>query len=97
MLGNTSRDTKPEVVVRRILHAHGLRYRVDYRPDAGVRSRADIAFTRRRLAVFIDGCFWHMCPLHATRPKANADYPGPKLARNAQRDFETTARLQAAG
>jgi DNA mismatch endonuclease (patch repair protein) len=97
MLGNKARDTKPELAVRRLLHARGHRYRVDYRPIKAVRSRADIAFTRRRIAVFIDGCFWHVCPIHATQPKANADYWGPKLARNVERDVETTVTLEAAG
>jgi DNA mismatch endonuclease (patch repair protein) len=97
MLGNTSRDTKPELAVRRLLHAGGLRYRVDFRPIKEVRGRADIVFTRRRIAVFIDGCFWHVCPIHATAPKANAEYWTPKLARNVERDAETTAKLEAAG
>jgi DNA mismatch endonuclease (patch repair protein) len=97
MLGNTGRDTKPELAVRRLLHARGYRYRVDYRPIREVRSRADVAFTRRKIAVFIDGCFWHVCPIHATHPKANADYWAPKLARNVERDAETTVKLQAAG
>jgi DNA mismatch endonuclease (patch repair protein) len=97
MLGNKARDTKPELAVRRLLHARGYRYRVDYRPIREVRSRADVAFTRRKIAVFIDGCFWHVCPIHATQPKANADYWGPKLARNVERDAETTVTLRAAG
>jgi DNA mismatch endonuclease (patch repair protein) len=97
MLGNRSRDTKPELAVRRLLHAGGLRYRVDFRPLSSLRSRGDIVFTRRRIAVFIDGCFWHGCPLHATSPKANADYWGPKLARNIERDLETSAALRASG
>jgi len=97
MLGNKARDTKPELAVRRLLHAHGYRYRVNYRPSPDIRRTADIVFTRRRIAVFIDGCFWHGCPLHGTSPKANADYWGPKLARNVERDLDTTARLTAAG
>jgi len=97
MLGNRARDTKPELAVRRLLHAHGLRYRVNFRPSAVLRRTADIVFTRRRIAVFIDGCFWHGCPLHGTSPRANAAYWGPKLARNAERDLETTAVLEAQG
>jgi DNA mismatch endonuclease (patch repair protein) len=97
MLGNKGRDTKPELAVRRLLHARGYRYRVDYRPIRELRSRAEVAFTRRKIAVFIDGCFWHVCPIHATHPNANADYWGPKLARNVERDAETTVELQAAG
>ena len=96
MRSNRGRDTKPEVAVRRLLHAAGLRYRVDFAPIGG-RRRADIVFTRKHVAVFIDGCFWHGCPFHATRPKANADYWGPKLDRNIERDRETTAALESAG
>ncbi len=97
MRANRGRDTSPEVKVRRLLHAAGLRYRVDYAPLGG-RRRGDILFTRRRIAVFIDGCFWHGCPEHRTaRPKANADYWGPKLDRNIERDLETTAMLESSG
>lgn len=96
MQRNRGRDTSPELAVRRLLHAAGLRYRVDFAPLGG-RRRADIVFTRKRIAVFIDGCFWHGCPIHATRPKANADYWGQKLDRNIERDLETTASLQSAG
>ncbi|WP_413318049.1 very short patch repair endonuclease [Agrococcus sp. 1P02AA] len=98
MLANRSRNTAPELAVRRILHADGLRYRVDYPALASdLRRRVDIVFTRSRIAVFIDGCFWHGCPEHFVAPKANADYWGPKIARNRERDSETNARLVAAG
>lgn len=90
-------DTKPEMAVRRLLHAAGKRYRVDYAPEPALRRRADIVFTRQRVAVFIDGCFWHGCPDHFRSPSANQDYWGPKLARNQERDIETTSRLEAAG
>ena len=70
---------------------------MDYPPLAGLRRRADIAFTRLRIAVFIDGCFWHGCPIHATTPKRNADYWGPKLAANVARDRDTDRRLEEAG
>ncbi len=97
MLANRRRDTKPELRVRRLLHATGLRYRVDVAPVPDLRSRADIVFTRRRIAIFIDGCFWHGCPLHGTKPKSNAEYWIPKLARNIARDIEATAKLTEAG
>ena len=97
MLGNRSRDTLPELLVRRALHARGLRFRVDLRPEAELRTRADIVFTRRRIAVYIDGCFWHGCPQHGTSPKANADYWAPKLARNIERDRESTVALESRG
>lgn len=96
MRGNRRRDTKPELAVRRLIHAAGLRYRVDFAPIGG-RSRADIVFSRARVAIFIDGCFWHGCPAHATYPKRNSDYWIPKLQRNMERDRESDARLQLAG
>lgn len=91
------RDTKPEVDVRRLLYARGLRYRVAY-PVPGMRRRSiDIAFTKAKVAVFLDGCFWHGCPDHGTRPKANADWWDVKLRRNATRDADTDRVLRAAG
>ena len=93
MLGNRRRDTRPELVVRRALHARGLRYRVDYPLPFDRRRRADIAFTKQHVMVFIDGCFWHSCPEHGTSPKQNADYWLPKLERNKARDEDTTRRL----
>lgn len=98
MQSNRQRDTSPEIAVRRILHAQGLRYRVDVRPVPEIRRRADIVFPRRKLAVFIDGCFWHGCPDHGTRAfNTNAPYWEGKIARNAARDIETDERLAAAG
>ncbi|WP_164234104.1 very short patch repair endonuclease [Microbacterium hydrocarbonoxydans] len=96
MQANRRRDTRPEMAVRRIVHAQGLRYRVDFAPLGG-RRRADIVFTRLHIAVFIDGCFWHSCPFHAVSPKQNSDYWLPKLQRNAERDRETDALLADAG
>lgn len=96
MLSNRRRDTAPELRVRRILHAAGLRYRVDFAPLGG-RRRADIVFTRHRIAVFIDGCFWHGCPRHATMPKTNSNYWLPKLERNIERDRATDALLRSVG
>ncbi|WP_343920056.1 very short patch repair endonuclease [Agrococcus citreus] len=97
MRSNKGRDTRPELEVRRRLHAAGFRYRVDYRLEPDLRTRADIAFPRRRVAIFIDGCFWHGCPAHATQPKSNSEYWGPKLARNVQRDQAATRGLQERG
>lgn len=98
MQANRSRDTKPELRVRRALHALGLRYRVGIAPDPGLRRRADIVFTRARVAVFIDGCFWHGCPEHGrSRFNHNADYWPDKIAGNIARDADTTERLQIAG
>jgi DNA mismatch endonuclease (patch repair protein) len=97
MRSNKRRDTRPELLVRRLLHARGLRYRVDHRVVQESRTRADIAFTRQRIAVFIDGCFWHSCPDHLHLPKANADYWVAKLARNVERDAEVTLLLRSLG
>jgi DNA mismatch endonuclease (patch repair protein) len=97
MGAQSRRDTKPEIAIRRRLHAQGLRYRVDFRLDPRVRSRADIVFTRQRLAIFVDGCFWHRCPLHGTLPRANAEWWMVKLEANVERDARVTATLLAAG
>jgi len=97
MLGNVRRDTTPELAVRRELHRRGLRYRVDYPLPMAPRRRADLAFTRQKVAVYIDGCFWHGCPEHATSPTRNSDYWLPKLSRNQARDLETTQMLTDAG
>lgn len=96
MRANHRRDTRPELAVRRILHSQGHRYRVDY-PPLGGRRRADVVFTRLRLAVFIDGCFWHSCPVHFVAPKRNHEYWEPKLQCNVERDRETNALLADAG
>ena len=92
-----ARDTGTEIALRRALHAQGLRYRVHRRPVPGVRREADVVFTRARLAVFVDGCFWHGCPDHATWPKNNADFWRAKIEGNQARDRDTDARLAAAG
>lgn len=97
MQGNRSRDTKPEVAVRRLLHAGGMRYRVNFRPVPNLRRTADIVFTRARVAVFIDGCYWHGCPVHYRSPASNVDYWSAKIARNRARDIETTEHLRADG
>ena len=91
------RDTKPEIALRRELHARGLRYRVDMAPVPGLRRRADVVFTRWRLAVFLDGCFWHRCPSHGTAPKNNAEWWSAKLDGNVARDRDTDRKLSAAG
>lgn len=97
MRANRRRDTKPELALRRLLHSRGYRYRVDYQPLPTLRRRADIVFPRTRLAIFVDGCYWHSCPRHGTRPRTHAEYWIPKLARNVSRDRETDALLADAG
>ncbi|RFU84641.1 very short patch repair endonuclease [Streptomyces triticagri] len=92
-----SRDTAPEIAVRRLLHANGLRYRLNVPVPGLPRRTIDIAFGPTRIAVFLDGCFWHGCPEHATRPKSNAEWWRTKLDRNTARDRETTQHLEAAG
>ncbi len=91
------RDTAPELALRRLLHARGLRYRVDVAPLPGLRRRADVVFSRARVAVFVDGCFWHRCPQHGTSPKNNADWWRSKLEHNVQRDRHTDQALRQAG
>ncbi|WP_208976781.1 very short patch repair endonuclease [Geodermatophilus obscurus] len=90
--------TKPELALRSALHARGWRFRKDYRldlPDG--RVRPDVVFTRRQVAVFVDGCFWHACPIHGREPTRNTGYWSPKLARNVERDRRNNAALMAAG
>lgn len=91
------RDTAPELALRRNLHARGLRYRLGLRPVPGLRRTPDITFTRQRVAVFVDGCFWHRCPVHGTMPRSNAEWWAAKLRRNVERDADTDRRLMEAG
>jgi len=97
MQANRSRDTRPEIAVRHLLHAAGLRYRVAYRPIPGLRRTADVVFTRSRVALFIDGCFWHSCPEHGRDPVTNSGYWTPKLRTNRERDIQTNELLREAG
>jgi DNA mismatch endonuclease (patch repair protein) len=90
-------DTEPEVELRRRLFAQGLRYRVHVPIPGMPRRSMDVAFPRARVAVFVDGCFWHGCPEHATYPVANSAWWGAKLARNVERDTETAEHLQVLG
>ena len=91
-------DTKPEIALRRHLHAHGFRFRKDHRLDLpGGRVRPDIVFTRWKVAVFVDSCFWHVCPEHGREPTSNEWYWTPKLRRNVERDREQNAVLEASG
>jgi len=99
MRANRRTDTTPELALRHALHRLGYRYRKDYRLDldGGRRVRPDIAFTARKVAVFVDGCFWHACPEHGSKPRANEWYWGPKLVRNVERDRINNAALILAG
>jgi len=91
------RDTAPELGLRRELHRRGRRFYVDRAPLPALRRRADLVFPRSRVAVYVDGCFWHSCPIHATQPKHNAAWWPAKLATNVDRDRDTDAHLAAAG
>lgn len=92
-----TRDTAPEVALRRQLHRMGLRYYVDRAPLRTLRRKADVVFPRLRIAVYVDGCFWHSCPEHATFPRNNAQWWADKLAGNVARDRDTDRVLREAG
>lgn len=97
MRANRGRDTRPELALRRELHARGYRYFVNRRPLERLRRTADIVFPRTMVAVFVDGCFWHGCPEHHTTSRANADFWREKVETNRARDHETNERLNQAG
>lgn len=96
MRANRARDTSPELELRSALHARGLRFRVGQR-IGGTRRSADVVFARARVAVFVDGCFWHGCPEHATWPKQNAEFWRQKIETNRLRDADTNSRLLEVG
>lgn len=96
MQATKRRDTKPELAMRSELHGLGLRFFVD-RPLGGMRRRADIVFPNDRVAIYVDGCYWHSCPTHGTTPKENRDWWIAKFAANRARDEDTSAKLRAAG
>lgn len=98
MRANRRANTKPERAIRSGLHRLGYRFRKDYRLDLGeARVRPDIVFTAKKVAVFVDGCFWHVCPIHGRQPSVNEWYWGPKLQRNMERDRQADRALEAAG
>jgi DNA mismatch endonuclease (patch repair protein) len=97
MQGNRSRDTKPELIVRRKLHAAGLRYRVSAYPVPELRHKVDIVFRPIRVAVEVRGCFWHGCAQHYRQPTVNSDYWAGKIARNIARDDKTDTYLRSLG
>jgi DNA mismatch endonuclease (patch repair protein) len=91
------RDTAPEKALRSALHRKGLRFRVDVKPVKELNRRADIVFRSAKVAIFVDGCFWHGCPIHGTQAKANAVFWRNKIRQNQKRDVNTTKRLREAG
>lgn len=97
MQRQAQRDTKPELALRKAVWHRGFRYRVDYPPIRGMRRRADLVFTRAKVAVFVDGCFWHSCPEHGTIPGSNRQWWIDKLDANRSRDSDTDRRLREEG
>lgn len=97
MRGNRRHDTRPEVAVRRELHRRGLRFFKNRRPVHDLRCEADVVFPRARVAVFVDGCFWHGCPDHGIRPTSNSTYWNAKIDRNAARDRRNDEWLRSTG
>ncbi|WP_242334573.1 very short patch repair endonuclease [Anaeromyxobacter sp. SG66] len=97
MSATRRRDTTPELALRSAVHLLGLRFAVDARPVETYRRRADLVFRGARVAVFMDGCFWHGCPKHCSWPKANAEWWRAKIERNKRRDHETAERLRDEG
>jgi DNA mismatch endonuclease (patch repair protein) len=97
MAATRGRDTNPELRVRKTLHARGYRYRVNFRPVPGVRRTGDLVFTRARLVVLIDGCYWHACPIHYQQAKTRTDFWRDKIRGNVARDKETDQIFGEAG
>ena len=97
MRANRGKDTGPELALRSELHNMGLRFRVHRRPVADLRATADVVFGPARVAVFVDGCFWHRCPIHATTPKANRAWWTAKLQANVDRDRRIEGELARRG
>lgn len=97
MQANTGRNTRPERVLRSLVHRLGLRYQVSVRPVPGVRRTADLVFPGVRVAVFVDGCFWHGCQHHYRRSRKNQPFWDEKIASNRERDRDTDERLRMAG
>lgn len=91
------RDTAPEKALRSSFHKKGLRFRVDVKPVNELNRRADIVFRSAKVAVFVDGCFWHSCPIHGTQAKANAEFWRRKINQNQERDADTNRCLEKAG
>jgi DNA mismatch endonuclease (patch repair protein) len=97
MRGNKGRDTRPELALRSAVHALGMRYRVGLRPVPHIRRTADIVFTGAKVAVFLDGCFWHGCPEHHRPAQKNSDFWITKIEGNKARDAETDSHLREDG
>ncbi|WP_405676636.1 very short patch repair endonuclease [Streptomyces sp. NBC_01511] len=97
MAANKSRDTKPELALRSLLHRKGLRYRVDTRPLPDLRRKADVVFPKAKVAVFVDGCYWHGCPEHHRPAKRHSEFWQEKIQGNRDRDAATNLALSESG
>jgi DNA mismatch endonuclease, patch repair protein len=97
MQSNKGKDTKPELALRSAVHGLGLRFRVSARPLKDLRRTADLVFPKAKVAVFLDGCFWHGCPEHHTVAVAHAEFWADKVRGNVARDRDTDERLAEAG
>jgi DNA mismatch endonuclease, patch repair protein len=97
MRAQRERDTGIERAIRSLLHARGLRFRIHRRLLTGSRREVDVVFPGAKVAVFVDGCFWHGCPEHGTWPRNNAEFWRDKIEGNVRRDRDTDARLEADG
>jgi DNA mismatch endonuclease (patch repair protein) len=97
MRAQRERDTGIERAIRSLLHARGLRFRIHRRLLPGSRREVDVVFPGAKVAVFVDGCFWHGCPEHGTWPRNNAEFWRDKIEGNVSRDRDTDARLEADG
>jgi len=97
MRANRGVDTGPEIRLRSLVHKAGLRYAIDVRPEADINRRADLVFRAAKVAVFVNGCFWHGCPKHYSSPKSNKRYWSEKVRRNRARDVETRFLLKRRG
>ncbi|WP_244315828.1 very short patch repair endonuclease [Streptomyces albidochromogenes] len=97
MTANKGRDTKPELLLRSILYRRGLRYRVNARPIPNLRRTADLVFVKARVAVFVDGCYWHGCPDHYRPAMKRSRFWQEKIQGNQARDADTNQRLREQG
>jgi DNA mismatch endonuclease (patch repair protein) len=97
MRGNRRSDTRPERAVRSALHRRGIRFRLSVRPETDLSCSADMVVRRARLAIFVDGCFWHGCPEHGTKPTTNSHYWDAKITRNVERDIRNNSLLTTRG
>jgi len=97
MQANVGKVTSPERILRSALHATGLRFRKDARPERDLRITADVVFRRAKVCIFVDGCFWHGCPRHFATPKTNSRWWEEKIADNAARDRRQTTLVRRRG